>query len=110
MQFQARVGGGSLSVTASGLADAPAMIQISGDPGRIYRIRVPRLVATPGDVATLDELVVWSQNSGDISETRVGRLDANGQDVLSITGRLRILQASDDSDAVTSLPLSIDYE
>ncbi len=110
MRFQTRDGRTSLSVTASGLADAPAMIQISGDPGRIYRIRVPRIVTATGDTALIEDLRVLSQNSGDISETRVGRLDGEGQDLLRITGQLRILRSSDGTDTVAALPLSIDYE
>lgn len=110
MRFEARANGGSLSVTASGLADAPAMIQISGDPGRIYRIRVPRILTATGDVAMIEDLRVWSLNSGDISETRVGRMDSEGRDLLRITGQLRILRSSDGASTVTALPLSIDYE
>lgn len=110
MQFQTRVGGGSLAVSVDGLAAAPAMIQISGDPGRIYRIRVPRLVTSTGDIATISDLQVWSENSGDISGTGVGRLNADGQDLLRISGELRILRSDGGQEGIATLPLSIDYE
>jgi len=108
MRLQPNEPGVALSVTGSNLVDAPAMIQISGDPGRVYRIRLPHDEAD-GDVAVIEDLKIWSANSGDISETRVARLDLQGHDLLRVSGRLRI-RLDHDGEAVAALPLSIDYE
>lgn len=97
-----------LSVAGSEMVDAPAMIQISGDPGRVYRIRLPQ-AGGDDSVALIQDLQIWSANAGDISETRVARLDLNGQDMLRVSGRLR-LRLDDEGEPIAALPLSIDYE
>ncbi|RZJ43183.1 MAG: hypothetical protein EON86_05745 [Brevundimonas sp.] len=108
MRLQPNEPGVALSVTGSNLVDAPAMVQISGDPGRVYRIRLPQGEADQ-DVAVIEDLRIWSANSGDISETRVARLDLQGHDLLRVSGRLRI-RLDNEGEAVAALPLSIDYE
>lgn len=108
MRLQPNEPGVSLSVTGSNPVDAPAMIQISGDPGRVYRIRLPQGEADQ-DVAVIEDLKIWSANSGDISETRVARLDLQGHDLLRVSGRLRI-RLGDEGEPIAALPLSIDYE
>lgn len=108
MRLQPNEPGVALSVTGSNLVDAPAMIQISGDPGRVYRIRLPQDEADQG-VAVIEDLKIWSATSGDISETRVARLDLQGHDLLRVSGRLRI-RLDDEGEPVAALPLSIDYE
>lgn len=108
MRLQPNEANVALSVSGSNLVDAPAMIQISGDPGRVYRIRLPQDQSDEG-VPVIEDLKIWSATSGDISETRVARLDLQGQDLLRVSGRLRV-RIGDDGEAVAALPLSIDYE
>ena len=98
----------ALSVSGTNLVDAPAMIQISGDPGRIYRIRLPQDDGDQG-VAVIEDLKIWSATSGDISETRVARLDLQGHDLLRVSGRLRV-RLDGSTEPLAALPLSIDYE
>lgn len=98
----------ALSVTGSNPVDAPAMIQITGDPGRVYRIRLPQSDIDQ-DVAVIQDLKIWSANAGDISETRVARLDLQGRDLLRVSGRLRV-RLDDEGEPIAALPLSIDYE
>ena len=108
MRIQSTEREAGLSVTGSELVDAPAMIQITGDPGRVYRIRLPQTSGADG-LAVIEDLEIWSANAGDISEVRVARLDMSGQDLLRVSGRLR-LQLGGDGEPITALPLSIDYE
>lgn len=99
----------SLSLSAIVNPDAPAEVQVTGDPGRVYRIRVPTtLVAQDGDVI-VENLKIWSRNTGDVSQTRVAYMDLEGRDLLRITGRLRVEGGEVVLDSI-SLPLSIDYE
>lgn len=108
MRLQPNAPGVALSVTGTNLVDAPAVIQISGDPGRVYRIRLPRTDADQ-DVAVIEDLQIWSATSGDVSETRVARLDLQGHDLLRVSGRLRV-RLDGGEEPVVALPLSIDYE
>jgi hypothetical protein len=97
-----------ITITASNMADAPAMIQIAGDPGRVYRIRLPEAGADNG-VALVENLKIWSANDGDISESRVARLDTEGRDLLHVSGQFH-MRAGQDAEPIAALPLSIDYE
>lgn len=108
MRLQPNEPGLGLSVAGANLVDAPAMIQISGDPGRLYRIRLPQ-DETDREVAVIEDLKIWSATSGDISETRVARLDLQGRDMLRVSGRLRV-RLDEEGDPFAALPLSIDYE
>jgi len=108
MRLQPSTGDAGLSVRGSNAADAPAMIQITGDPGRVYRIRLPQ-AAGDESMAVVQDLRIWSATSGDISETRTARLDMNGHDLLRVSGELRV-RLDDEGEPVAALPLSIDYE
>jgi hypothetical protein len=108
MRLEAIENRGSLAVSGTSVADAPAMIQISGDPGRVYRIRLPQALGAD-DASIIENLSIVSATSGDISSTRVAHMDLEGRDMLRISGRLRI-RIGDQIQAVAALPLSIDYE
>ncbi|MBD7941584.1 DUF4402 domain-containing protein [Brevundimonas guildfordensis] len=94
-----------LGVSAEMPIDAPAVIQIAGDPGRVYRIRAPQALVTARGETVLDDLRLWSANTGEVSSSRAGRMDANGRDVLYVTGRLTAAGTGR-----ASLPISIAYE
>lgn len=90
--------------------DAPAVIQVSGDAGQSYRVRVPRFVPAAQDATVVQGVSIWSANAGDVSETGMANMDAHGRDTLRIVGRLSLLGLDSLSNAITALPLSIDYE
>lgn len=100
--------GTSLSLRALVDPDAPAEVRVTGDPGRVYRIRIPSSLLSADGEVILDNLKIWSLNTGDVSQTKVSHMDLEGRDLLRITGRLR-LESGETLDAI-SLPLSIDYE
>ncbi|WP_395945796.1 hypothetical protein [Brevundimonas sp.] len=101
--------GTTLSLRALVDRDAPAEIQVTGDPGRVYRIRVPRTLVSSDGRALVEDLRIWSVNAGDVSTTRVSHMDLQGRDLLRVTGQLR-LEGSEAVLEAVSLPLSIDYE
>lgn len=99
----------SLTVEGDIRPDAPALIRVSGDPGRLYRIRIPLTSDLASGAARISDLRILSVNAGDVSMSGVARMDHQGQDLLQISGSLR---TSDNGRAETppALPLSIDYE
>lgn len=99
----------NLSLSAFADPDAPAEIRVTGDPGRVYRIRVPGALISSDGAAIVEDLKIWSLNAGDVSTTRVSHMDMEGRDLLRITGRLR-LEGKDPTLESAPLPLSIDYE
>lgn len=102
---------GSASLTVEGdiRPDAPALIRVLGDPGRVYRIRVPRDPDQAEGAASVKKLQILSANAGDVSVSGLALMDHQGQDLLQISGNLR---SSDNGRTAspTALPLSIDYE
>jgi hypothetical protein len=85
------------------LADAPTVIMVGGDPNRVYRVRVPNASAT----GPASGLRIISDNAGDVSESGVGRLDAEGRDRLEISGYNGLMTVVDGR---PTIPLSIVYE
>jgi hypothetical protein len=98
----------TLSMRADIRPDAPAVIRIAGDPGRLYRIRVPRTLASSEGVILVEDLQIWSENTGDISKSRTSRMDFEGRDLLHVSGRLRPPTGA--GEPIAALPLSIDYD
>lgn len=90
--------------------DAPAVIQVTGDAGQTYRVRVPRFVPAGQEATVVEGVSIVSANSGDVSDTGVARMDAEGKDTLRVVGRLSLLGPDVLPNSVTALPLSIDYE
>lgn len=87
---------------ALALADAPTVVMVGGDPNRVYRVRIPNASAT-GEQAVR----IISDNAGDVSDSGVGRLDAQGRDRLHITGYTGVLT---EVQGRSTIPLSIVYE
>jgi len=103
-----RVPANGATVPASGSTDA--IIQVTGDPGRLYRVRLPAAISTSTPGITVDSFTIWSDNSGDISNTLTARMDGSGQDRLRIGGSLRRSSTLVITDVTTAIPLSVDYE
>lgn len=94
--------GATLAVSAISLINAPALIQVSGDANRVYRIQVA------GPVAVTQALKIVSANSGDITVTHTAAMDEYGRDLLQITGDVSALCTGDCTDI--RVPLSVAYE
>ena len=87
-----------------------AVIRVTGDPGRVYRVTLPEsIVAQPGDL-TVDRFTIVSDNSGDITASLTARMDSMGRDRLHITGRLRDAAGLTLSDVTAAVPVGVDYE
>lgn len=87
-----------------------AVIQVTGDPGRIYRVRLPATLATSTPGATIEGFTISSDNSGDISQTLTARMDDVGRDRLHIGGSLRRSGTIGLTEVTAAIPLSVDYE
>lgn len=102
-----RPGEASVAGTSQTTASAPAVIQITGDPGRIYRINLPASLGMPMTNATISQFHVWSRNAGDISDTLTSHMDQRGQDTLRVTG---VLSTVTFEDITAAMPITINYE
>ena len=102
-------GEGEVDAVASG-SSTEGIIEVTGDPGRVYRVRLPEEIATGTEGATIDSFTLRSDNSGDISESLTARMDAHGFDRLHVGGRLRRTAGLVITEVSAAVPLSIDYE
>lgn len=89
---------------------SPAIAVITGDPGRAYRVLLPREVRTPNGDHPVTRLTVWSANLGDVTRTRTGQLDARGRDVLRIGGVLTAPEGVEGGVYSAHVPVQIAYE
>jgi hypothetical protein len=92
------------------VSDTPAVIDITGDPGRIYRIQLPDAIDTELSHGVINGFRIWSETVGDVSATMTGRLNAEGHDRLRISGILTTAHGMIITDIQTAVPVSIDYE
>ncbi|MFC5344411.1 DUF4402 domain-containing protein [Brevundimonas staleyi] len=106
MGFEAT--GGQVDAVGGGTTEA--IIEVTGDPGRIYRVQLPGSIKADGLGSMIDTFTLRSDNSGDISETLTARMDANGFDRLHVGGRLRRAPGLVITEVSAAIPLSIDYE
>lgn len=96
--------------TAALAQSGEAVIRVTGDPGRVYRVSLPSsIVAQPGDL-TVDTLTIVSENSGDITQTLTARMDSKGLDRLHISGLLRQVGGVTLTDVTAAVPVGVDYE
>jgi hypothetical protein len=91
-------------------SDAPAVIDIAGDPGRVYRIQLPEAIDTELAQGVITGFRVWSETVGDVSTTMTGRLNAEGHDRLRISGVLSTAHGVIITDVQAAVPVNIDYE
>lgn len=93
-----------------GAGSAPATVMLRGDPGRAYRVVLPLSVRTTTGSHAVGQLSVWSATVGDITESRIGQLDSEGYDTLSVGGVLTRPHDAPAGDYRASVPLQIAYE
>lgn len=91
-------------------SDVPAVIDITGDPGRVYRIQLPSTIDTELSEGVISGFQVWSETVGDVTRTMTGRLNAEGHDRLRISGVLTTARGMIITDVQTAVPVNIDYE
>jgi hypothetical protein len=88
--------------------ETPAVRNITGEPGRAYRVTVSPALASPGGLA-VDDFRIWSANSGDIT-ARSGMLGPSGTDTIRIGATLWVPRGTK-NDVYTALPtINIAYE
>ncbi len=88
----------------------PATVVLRGDPGRTYRVILPQTVRTTTGSHPVGALSVWSATLGDITQSRIGQLDADGQDTLSVGGVLTPPADAPPGDYRANVPVQIAYE
>jgi hypothetical protein len=111
----------ALSPTTQGLAkgtydktaddDAkPAKHLLSGEPGKTYRIIIPKdLKSYPGG-RPASKVTIYSALRGDISRSRTGQFDDKGEDILTIGATLTFKGTTPPGRYTAPVSLTIAYE
>ena len=96
------------SVTAS--ASGESIVQVTGDPGRIFRVGLPDTINADDAGSEIGDFTIWSDNAGEISRTLTAYMDSDGIDRLHVAGVLRRVSGLVVTDVIATIPLRIDYE
>ena len=104
------IAGSSMVEEPAAASTAPAVIDITGDPGRIYKIQLPETVSAEVADTVIDGFQVWSETMGDVTTTMSGRLNSEGRDRLLISGVLNAASGMIITNVSAAVPVSIDYE
>ena len=104
------IAGSSMVEEPAAASTAPAVIDITGDPGRIYKIQLPETVSAEVADTVIDGFQVWSETMGDVTTTMSGRLNSEGRDRLLISGVLTGASGMIITNVSAAVPVSIDYE
>lgn len=102
LRMQLRPEGATLGLSTIELADGPALVEVTGDANRVYSVQILN-----GDEGAAS-FEIWSVNAGDISRSRIAVMDADGHDLLRLTGDPAALRRV--LGGTTSFPLTIQYE
>jgi hypothetical protein len=90
--------------------ETPAIRVITGEPGRIYRVTPPvSATATPGGL-TVTAFTLWSANSGNITASRLGQLNAQGTDTIRIGASLVVPKGVKNDTFTANAPVTITYD
>lgn len=100
--------GATVDPVSSG-AVTEAVIEVTGDPGRAYRVTLPASIQAD-EIGTIDGFTLHSETSGDITVTLSGQMNELGSDRLHIGGRLRSLPGLLISGIRAAVPMTLDYE
>lgn len=93
-----------------GGTETPAIRTITGQPGAVYRVTTPvSSTATPGGL-TVNTFTVWSANSGNISTTRLGQLNAQGVDTIRVGATLQVPVKTKNDTYSANVPITISYD
>ena len=90
--------------------ETPAIRVITGEPGRMYRVTpAASATATPGGL-TVTAFTLWSANSGDITASRLGQLNAQGKDTIRIGASLVVPNGAKNDVFTADTPVTIGYD
>jgi hypothetical protein len=90
--------------------ETPAIRMITGEPGRMYRVTPPAsATASPGGL-TVTAFTLWSANSGDITASRLGQLNAQGTDTVRIGASLVVPNGTKNDTFTANTPVTITYD
>jgi hypothetical protein len=94
-----------------GATSSPLILNVTGEPGRAYRINVPASASSSPSRFSVNTFSIWTQTSGDVTTSKSSRFDASGRDTIRIGGRLAIPKSTPAAQSYTAdVPVTIGYE
>lgn len=101
----------AVNVTLTPNGGESALIRtLVGTPGVSYRVVLPASTTTTTDGLLVNNFTLWSTTSGNITATRVGALNAQGKDSLSIGATMTAPRGTKPGIYGASVPVTVAYE
>lgn len=88
----------------------PVIRNLTGEPSRAYHVGLPASVTATPDGLLVDQFTVWSQNSGNISVSRLGTLNAAGQDTVRVGATLTVPPGTGNNVFTANVPVTLTYD
>jgi hypothetical protein len=93
-----------------GGTETPAIRTITGQPGAVYRVTTPTSATATPEGLTVNTFTVWSANSGNITATRLGQLNASGVDTIRVGASLQAPVKTKNDTYTANVPITITYD
>jgi hypothetical protein len=88
---------------------SPQILNLKGAAGQVYHLSVPITVTTSSGRLTVSALTLSSANSGNITKTQTGVLDARGSDTVRIGGALAVPAGTRATAFSANVPTALAY-
>ena len=88
---------------------SPQILNLKGAAGQVYHLSVPTTVTTSSGRLTVSALTLSSANSGNITKTQTGVLDARGSDTVRIGGALAVPAGTRATAFSANVPTALAY-
>jgi hypothetical protein len=98
------------SLAGGGPNPSPLVLTVTGEPGRAYRISLPLSAASNPGAFVVSNFTMWTQNSGDVTTTKLAYFSAQGSDTVRVGGRIAIPHAAKAQSYTAQVPVTISYE
>lgn len=101
---------GNYAILTPGGGESPMILNITGGSNLIVRVSLPPRVLTTLGSQVVNQFQIWSQNSGDITQTGHAMLDEDGHDTIRIGGILNVPVGMPSGLYGARIPIVFSYE
>ena len=100
----------AVTMVKGGTTESAFERQLSGEPGRLYRVTVPASTYTTTGRLLVNAFTLWTANRQDVSSTKMSVFDKKGADTLRLGATLRVPKNTPLAQYDAQVAVTISYE